>query len=107
MPEVVALRDRVEAIVDEDVSEEEAFVSVTLRDGTVHSTHIEHAIGSVQRPLTKEHLEQKFADQAQTALPMAQIEEVMALCWDIENLDSVGEVARASVATDNGSQARA
>ncbi|MDH5311887.1 MAG: MmgE/PrpD family protein, partial [Gammaproteobacteria bacterium] len=96
VPEVVALRDRVEAVVDEDVSEEEAFVSITLRDGTVYSTHIEHAIGSVQRPLTREHLEQKFADQAQTALPASQIEDVMALCWDVENLDSVGEIARAS-----------
>ncbi len=101
--EVVALRDRVEASVDEDVSEEEAFVSITLRDGTVHSTHIENAIGSVQRPLTREHLEQKFADQAQTALPMSQIEEVMALCWEVENLDLVGEVARAAAAVDNGS----
>ncbi len=49
-----------------------------------------------QRPLTKEHLEQKFADQAQTALPTSQIEDVMALCWEIEGLDSVGELARAA-----------
>ena len=96
IPEVVALRDRVEATVDEDVSEEEAYVSITLKDGTVHSTHIEHAIGSVQRPLTRLHLEQKFADQAQTALPISQIEDVMALCWEIEGLESVGAVAQAA-----------
>jgi 2-methylcitrate dehydratase PrpD len=96
MPEVVALRDRVEATVDENVSEEEAFVTITLKDGTVLSKHIEHAVGSVERPLTREQLEQKFADQAQTALPMAQIENVMALCWEIEDLDSVGDIARAA-----------
>ena len=97
-PEVVALRDRVEATVDENVSEEEAFVSITLKNGQVLEKHIEHAIGSVQRPLTKEHLEHKFADQALSALPMSQIEDVMALCWDIENLDKVSEIARASAA---------
>jgi 2-methylcitrate dehydratase PrpD len=96
IPEVVALRDRVEATVDERVSEEEAFVTIRLKDGTEHSIHVEHAIGSVQRPLTKEHLEQKFADQAQTALPTSQIEDVMALCWEIEGLDAVGELARAA-----------
>jgi len=97
-PEIVALRDRVEATVDENVSEEEAFVTITLKDGTVLSKHIEHAVGSVQRPLTRAQLEHKFADQAQTALPMAQIEDVMALCWDIENLESVGDIARAAAA---------
>jgi len=95
-PDVVMLRDRVEATADESVSEEEAFVSITLKDGTVLDKHIEHAIGSVQRPLTKEQLELKFADQAQTALPAPQVQDVMARCWDMENSQDVGEVARAT-----------
>jgi 2-methylcitrate dehydratase PrpD len=95
-PDVVMLRDRVEATADESVSEEEAFVSITLKDGTVLDKHIEHAIGSVQRPLTKEQLELKFADQAQTALPAPQVQDVMARCWDMENSQDVGEIARAT-----------
>ena len=95
-PAVVALRDRVEALVDEAVSEEEAFVSITLTDGTVLKKHVEHAIGSVQRPLTREQLELKFADQAQAALPLSQIEDIMALCWAIESLDEVAEISRAT-----------
>jgi 2-methylcitrate dehydratase PrpD len=96
-PQAIALRDRVEATVDENVSEEEAFVSVLLDDGTVLEKHIEHAIGSIERPLTKEHLERKFADQASTALPMSQIHDVMAICWEIESLDDVSAIARATV----------
>ncbi|MDH3989315.1 MAG: MmgE/PrpD family protein [Gammaproteobacteria bacterium] len=95
-PEAIALRDRVEATIDENVSEEEAYVSITLKNGRVVDKHIEHAIGSVQRPLTTEHLEQKFADQAQSALPMSQIENVMAMCWEIEGLDEVSEISRAA-----------
>jgi 2-methylcitrate dehydratase PrpD len=94
----IALRDRVEATADENVSAEEAFVSITLRNGTVVDKHIEHAIGSVQRPLTKEHLEHKFADQARSALPMSQIEDVMAICWEIERLNKVSEISSASAA---------
>lgn len=97
-PEAIALRDRVEATIDEKVSEEEAYVSITLKNGKVVDKHIEHAIGSVQRPLTKEHLEHKFAGQAQTALPMSQIEDVMAICWEIEGLSMVSEISRASAA---------
>jgi 2-methylcitrate dehydratase PrpD len=96
-PDTVDLRDRVEATIDESVSEEEAFVSITLKDGRTFTKHIEHAIGSVQRPLSNERLELKFSDQAQAALPLSQIEDVMALCWQIEKLDKVSEISLATV----------
>ncbi|MDH4125220.1 MAG: MmgE/PrpD family protein [Gammaproteobacteria bacterium] len=93
----VALRDRVEATVDAAVSEEEAFVTITLNDGRVLEKHIEHAIGSVQRPLTKAQLEFKFSDQAATALPATQVDRVMALCWHLEHLATINEIAVATV----------
>ena len=95
--EIIALRDKVTAQIDEEVSEEEAFVRITLTDGTVLETHVEHAIGSLERPMTREALEAKFADQARTALPMTQINDVMTLCWNIQDLDDVSEIAQASV----------
>ncbi len=96
-PAVRALEDKVEATVDESVREEAAFVRITLNDGTVLDKHVEHAVGSMQRPMTKEALELKFRDQASTGLPLDQIDRVMGLCWDIESLDDVGEIGRASV----------
>ncbi|MEM9404280.1 MAG: MmgE/PrpD family protein, partial [Pseudomonadota bacterium] len=92
--QIVALRDKVSATVDESVSEEEAFVAITLNDGTVHDIHIENAIGSVERPMTRASLEAKFMGQANTALPMDQIQRVMSVCWDIEALDDIGEIGR-------------
>lgn len=94
---VTDLSTRVEAQIDPAVSEEEAWVAVTLRDGTVLEKHVEHAVGSVQNPLTNAQLEFKFSDQAQTALPLSQIEAVMALCWEIEQLDNVGRIAKSTV----------
>ncbi len=96
-PQVIALRNKVTARADEAVSEEEAFVSITLNDGTVLDQHIEHAIGSLQRPMTREALEDKFSGQAISVLPRAQIDRIMARCWEIESLGDVGDIARASV----------
>ena len=97
-PEVTALQSRVEAVIDENVGEEAAFVTIVLKDGRVLEQHVLHAIGSVERPLSAEQLERKFADQARTALPPAQIADVMALCRDIERQDDVGDIARAAAA---------
>lgn len=94
--EVITLRDKVTAQMDEGVSEEEAFVVIRLNDGTVLSKHVEHAIGSLERPMTKDSLESKFKGQALTALPTDQIDRIMAMCWDIESSDNVSEIARAS-----------
>jgi 2-methylcitrate dehydratase PrpD len=96
--EVIALRDKVTATVDNSVSEEEAFVVIRLNDGTVLSKHVEHAIGSIQRPMTTESLEKKFKGQALSALPEAQIDRIMAMCWKIESLKNVSDIARATVA---------
>lgn len=97
-PEIDALQSRVEAEIDENVGEEEAFVTITLKDGSVIDRHVEHALGSVQRPLSTEQLEAKFADQAQAALPAAQIRDIMARCWDIGETADVGSIARAAAA---------
>lgn len=97
-PAVIALRDRVAARVDEDVSEEEAFVSITLKDGRTFEKHIEHAIGSVENPMTNDSLEAKFLDQAQGVLPNARLTELIETCWDIESLKSVRQLTSAAKA---------
>ena len=94
--EVISLRGKVRAQADASVSEEEAFVRITLNNGTVLDKHVEHAIGSMERPMTTEALEQKFAGQAITALPQSQIDRVMALCWDIESMTDVTQLAQAT-----------
>jgi len=95
-PEVVSLRERVTAEADDQVSEEEAFVAITLHDGSALEKHVEHAIGSIERPMSREALENKFADQARTVLPDDQIERIMSLCWEIESLDDVSRLAQAT-----------
>jgi len=98
-PAVVALRDRVSATVDDGVSEEEAFVAIRLRDGRILSRHIEHAIGSVENPMSNESLEHKFIDQAQGVMPDKKLRNLIDLCWRIESMRDVKQLTRAATGT--------
>ncbi len=61
-PVVISLRDKVEAIVDNSVDEASADVTVLTKDGRRHHIFIEHAIGSLQQPMSNHQLRTKFLD---------------------------------------------
>ncbi len=73
-------------------------MTVTLTDGRTFHRHIEHAIGSVEKPMSDAQLEAKFTDLAAGILPDAQARKVMQLCWSLPDLKDAGDVARAGVA---------
>ena len=95
-PSVVALRDRVVATVDPAIREEQVRVVVTLRDGRRVEKFIEHAVGSVERPMTDAALEAKFLDLADGALAPARARALLVSCWRVEELPSAAEIARAA-----------
>jgi 2-methylcitrate dehydratase PrpD len=64
LPEVLALRGRVEAIVDDRIDEASADVTVLTRDGRTLHVFVEHAIGSLERPMSEAQLKAKFVDQS-------------------------------------------
>jgi 2-methylcitrate dehydratase PrpD len=96
-PQVVALRDRVRAEVDRALHEDQARVTIRLKGGRSVETFVEHAIGSVDRPMSDADLEAKFSALASAVLEKPQIERLIALCWDVAKLDSAAELARATV----------
>ena len=94
---IVAVRDRVSAAVDPAVEEEEAYVSVTLKDGRTIDKHVEHAIGSLERPMTDADLEAKFRGQAEGVLSGARTRQLIELCWGVSSIDDAGDIARDAV----------
>jgi 2-methylcitrate dehydratase PrpD len=64
LPEVLSLRDRVEAIVDDSIDEASADVTVVTRDGRSLHVFVKHSIGSLERPMSEEQLKAKFVDQS-------------------------------------------
>jgi 2-methylcitrate dehydratase PrpD len=96
-PVVIALRDKVTATVDNKVREDEAHITITLQGGGKLTKHVEHAIGSVERPMSDAALEAKFHLLADGILPAPQIDKLIGLCWSLTDLADAGAVARAAV----------
>jgi 2-methylcitrate dehydratase PrpD len=58
--DVVALRRKVAATVSDDIDEASADVTAVLKNGDRVHVFVEHAIGSLQRPMSDKDLEAKF-----------------------------------------------
>ena len=93
---VVALRDKVTAVVDTTMHEDQTRVEVKLKDGRMLSKYVEAAIGSLKRPQTDADLEAKFRGLAEDVLPKAQVDKVLGLAWKVGALASAADVAAAA-----------
>ena len=90
--DVVRLRDKVQAVVDTSVREESVYVTAHLMDGRSVKVHVEHAIGSLQKPMTDADLERKFHDLSDPILGADKSKDILAACWrlgDAPNLQGV------------------
>jgi 2-methylcitrate dehydratase PrpD len=101
-PVVIALRDRVTAVVGAGIHEDQVHVTVRLKNGKTLEKFVEHAIGSIARPMSDADLEAKFRGLAKGILPAAQTDRLIRLCWDIAGLKDAAEVARAAVPASAG-----
>src|SRR5580700_10129332 len=90
-PAIVALRTRVVPVVDSTVKPEQVEMTLTLKDGRQLEKTIQHAIGSLEAPMTDHDLESKFTDLAEGILKPEQIQKLIALCWDVEKLSNAGD----------------
>jgi 2-methylcitrate dehydratase PrpD len=84
------------ATVDPTLATDAATVTLTLADGRVVEKRIEHAIGSLARPMTDADLEAKFAGLAEASLGAARTRRLLDLCWRVGALDDVAAVAEAA-----------
>ncbi len=96
-PEIRRIREGAVADADAALTEDQARITVELTDGTVLEKFVEQSLGNLRKPMSDGQLEEKFRRQAVRALPEAQVEDAIALCWRIDTLADVGELVRASV----------
>ena len=94
-PAVIDLRRRVRATIDPTLAPDAATVTLTLADGRVLEERIEHAVGSLARPMTDADLEAKFFGLAEANLGTARARRLLNLCWQVGALDDVAVVADA------------
>ena len=96
-PEVIALRQRVHTTIDASIRPEQVDMSITLKDGRKLHKFIEHAIGSVEVPMSDQQLETKFTDLAAGILPAEQTKHLIETCWNVEQLANVADIANAAI----------
>ena len=95
-PAVIALRDRVTATVDPSIGEAQARAAITLKDGRRVEKFVEHAVGSVERPLSDADLDAKVRDLCGGVLAARQTDRLIDVCRHIEREPRASIIAEAA-----------
>lgn len=95
-PDLVALRQKVVATVDDAIDEASADVTAVLKDGRTEKVFIEHAIGSLERPLSDAQLEAKFRDLAEPVIGGQQAGRLIDACRGLGESADVGMLVAAA-----------
>ncbi len=90
--DMVALRRKVLATVDDSIAEASVDVTAVLKDGRRVHVFVEHAIGSLQNPMTNANLEAKFHGLSDPILGAAQTSELIKACWAIGKAGSLADI---------------
>ncbi len=88
-PKVIALRDKVQAIVDESMPEDAADLELVTVDGKRHQVKVAHAVGSLEKPMTESQLKAKFLGQAQATIGLEKSEALWRWALDISAKSSL------------------
>ncbi|MCQ8239572.1 MmgE/PrpD family protein [Rhizosaccharibacter radicis] len=96
-PAIVSLRNRVEAEIDPSLDSDAARVEIRMRDRAEHRVAIEHAIGSLARPMTDAQLEAKFRGLSSDILGVERCESLIRQAWHLGDTDDAARIARDAV----------
>ncbi len=91
-PMISRVRERVAAIGDQSITEDQSDIEVELENGTVLHRFVECSLGNVKRPLSDRQIEEKFRDQA--AVP--NVDQLINLCWRLDEIPDVNDLVRAT-----------
>jgi len=88
-PRVVETRNKVVATVDDSIREEAVRVTAVLKDGRRIDVNVDHAIGSLENPLSDGQLEGKFTHLVAPVLGGARVRDITRECWQLATLPNV------------------
>jgi 2-methylcitrate dehydratase PrpD len=93
-PAVRSLRSLVHVESDASVRSDEVYITVTLANGTVLTKHVEHALGTLENPMTDAQLDDKFRNLAEGILPPPQIAQMLSHLHHLQELPDVSVILR-------------
>ena len=95
-PRVMDVRDRVSAVVDGNIREAGAVITIRLKDGRTVEEVVEQASGSLECPLSDEDMDAKVHALADPMLGEASTGELIRACRKVAELEDAGALARAA-----------
>jgi 2-methylcitrate dehydratase PrpD len=93
---VARLRERISTVVDSSLHEDQVRITLTTKQGRRIEKFVEHAVGSLEHPMTDKDIETKFAGLANGVLSETNQRKLMDLCWTVEKLPKASSVADAA-----------
>jgi len=84
--DVVALRGKIEARIDEALGKDQAEATLFLVGGQRLETRVEHASGTVENPMSDSAIEDKFMANAAPVIGEERARQVAAAAWRLEAL---------------------
>jgi 2-methylcitrate dehydratase PrpD len=88
-PDVLDLRSRIVATVDDSIHEASVDATAICKDGRRVHLFIKHAIGSMENPMTDAHLEGKFDSLVKPVLGGVKADALKATCWQLATLPNL------------------
>lgn len=93
-PDIIELRNKVSAEVDNNITEEAAAATVICKDGRTLQLVVDTAVGSIQSPMSNAQLNKKFDTLVSPVLGAEKCEMVKGLCWSLADQANVNELLR-------------
>ena len=87
--QLIKLRDSINATVDPSIQEDAVKITLTLKDGRVIEKYVEHAIGSVSRPLTDQMLDAKFSSLCEPVIGKLATKAFCSASWQLAKEQSL------------------
>jgi aconitate decarboxylase len=92
-PKVTGIRDRIRATIDEKLRPDECHIVVEFENATDRiEKHVNHAVGSLEVPMSDDQLTEKFLDQCQLILGSDGANKASAWCWGLEKVEDVRRI---------------
>jgi 2-methylcitrate dehydratase PrpD len=91
---VLALRGKIEVVVDETFEKDEARAAIVPVSGARVEAHIPHASGQINNPMSDRAIENKFLANAVPVVGEARARQIAAMVWKLEALGDVRDLIK-------------
>lgn len=91
-PSVITVRDKIDAASDQSLNADESYLVVHFAGGQRIEQHVEHAVGSLEVPMTDRQLTDKFVDQAALVLGHEGAVAASDAAWKVEGVNDIRTV---------------